>query len=301
MAEPTPLNLAILELLGRGRALALDELSAELGLEEEEARRALSELSKCFAISVSGSRVTWHPADNPGQFRPWGWMVHYRVLSGSTMVTARRLNPWSVAIAEYQLSGRGRFGKTWISALGGVWATLKVRASPRAASVASLAVPLAVLRAIERVAGAPMNMKWPNDVVHRGKKVAGVLLEAETMGEDVTLYIGVGVNVNNDPPLPTAASLKEVAGGLVHRNRLLSLLTGLASRLERAAEKPEEVGRAYLSKLETLGRRVVVELEGGTVEGVAEDVDELGRLVVGTGSGTVRVAPFEAKMVRYKD
>ncbi|AFK51754.1 biotin--acetyl-CoA-carboxylase ligase [Thermogladius calderae 1633] len=299
--QPGIAELLLLDLLSARRSVGLNELSGELGLEGEEVLRLVEKLSRNYIIRLEGGKVSWFNGDNPRAFKPWGWMLQYKVVTGSTMTAARHLNPWSIVVAEYQLAGRGRFGKSWVSSLGGLWVTYKLRVSPRAASISSLAVPLYVIESLEKVSNNTFNVKWPNDITFKGRKVSGVLLEAESIGEDIVLYVGVGINVNNDPPLPTAESLKNVTGELVPRNKVLSVLTSLISRIEHYARRPETIMHKYTSRLETLGRRVEAETEEGTVEGVVEDVDEQGRLVLKTYRGEVRLEPYRARNVRYVD
>ncbi|WP_440059730.1 biotin--[acetyl-CoA-carboxylase] ligase [Thermogladius sp. 4427co] len=299
--EPGILELALLDLLSNKKSISIGEASGELGLEKSEVLDYVMKLSKSFLIRVEDERIAWHSGDNPRLFKPWGWMTIYKVVTGSTMITARTLNPWSIVVSEYQISGRGRFGKTWISSLGGIWATYKIRSTPSTALMAPLLIPLFVSDALEKAAGLVFNIKWPNDVTYKTKKIAGILLEAESIGEDITLYIGIGINVNNKPPLPAATSLREVTGSLTPRNRILSYLTSQISRIEHYARRPEEVARRYLSKLETLGKRVIVETDEGFIEGTAEDVDEQGRLILKTDSGMKTLDPYIARNIRYLD
>uniref|UniRef100_A0A7J3XYD9 Biotin--[acetyl-CoA-carboxylase] ligase n=1 Tax=Thermogladius calderae TaxID=1200300 RepID=A0A7J3XYD9_9CREN len=299
--RPSLIELALLELLASKRSLGLEEVSSELGLERGEVLEAFEKLSRNYMVRLEGGRISWFNGDNPSLFKPWGWMTHYKIVAGSTMVAARFLNPWSIVVAEYQLSGRGRFGKNWVSNLGGLWVTYKLRASPRAASISSIAIPLAVVEALEKNSNVVFNVKWPNDITFRGRKIAGVLLEAESMGEDIILYAGLGVNVNNEPPLDTATSLKSILGELTPRNKILSTITSLVSRLEHYARRSENLIREYTSRLETLGRRVVVESEEGLLEGVVEDVDEQGRIVLKTDKGLMSLEPYKARNLRYVD
>lgn len=191
-----------------------------------------------------------------------------------------------VVVADYQSAGRGRFDRRWEAPPGTsllfsvLLRPVNLQAEHRHLAVATLS--LAVVDAAEGLTGVKLSLKWPNDILSMdGRKVAGVL--AEVVGEAVV--VGVGVNVSWAPP--GAASLEELAGVQVERDRLLE---AALQHLERCYGRWEEVARLYKERLATLGREVVVRLAAGeTVEGTAEEVQEDGTLVVHTRAGPVEV------------
>jgi len=200
----------------------------------------------------------------------------------STQAEARRLvesgraEAGHVLVADEQTEGRGRFGRTWASPVGGLYATFVVPRRP----MLPIASGLGLLRALDRF-GVKAGLKWPNDLIVDDKKLAGILIE--TAGE--VALIGIGVNLV-EAPLETAVSVR-AAGGDVRRGELV---VAIGEELERCAAS-EECLRAYRESLLTLGRAVRVAAEGGeTVEGTAVDVDAEGRLLVETRAG-VRTIP----------
>jgi BirA family biotin operon repressor/biotin-[acetyl-CoA-carboxylase] ligase len=163
--------------------------------------------------------------------------------------------------ADHQTTGRGRRGRTWESRPG---ASLLVSVVLRPAPpLVTLAAGVAAAEACEAVAGVEVGLKWPNDLLVDGAKVGGILSEL-VAGAAV---VGLGVNLSWAPA--GAAEL----GAEVDRDALLdAYLAGL--------DTPGDILTRYRHRCTTLGRRVRVEVPGGTVEGVATAVVEDGRLVV---------------------
>jgi BirA family biotin operon repressor/biotin-[acetyl-CoA-carboxylase] ligase len=128
----------------------------------------------------------------------------------------------SVCLAEAQTKGRGRRGKTWVSPFGAsIYLSMIWRFDSGYQSMAglSLLVGLAVNRALIRIGVKNCRLKWPNDIYHQNKKLAGILIEVEgQVGEQTTAIIGIGVNVN----LPSTALLidqayTDIASALVQK------------------------------------------------------------------------------------
>ena len=129
-------------------------------------------------------------------------------------------------------------------------------------------------------------MKWPNDVLAGGRKIAGCLVEVVARGEQIATFVaGIGINANN-AGLPqeveqVATSVLLETGAPADREKLVAdLLTSFTDLLEG---EPSHVLSLYREACDTIGRPVKVELAGSTVEGTAAGVDELGRLVLDSG------------------
>ena len=163
--------------------------------------------------------------------------------------------------ADHQTAGRGRRGRTWEAPAG---ASLLVSVLLRPAPpLVTLAAGMAAAGACEAVAGVTIGLKWPNDLLVGSAKLGGILSEA-VAGAAV---VGLGVNLAWAPA--GAACL----GPEVERDALLdAYLAGL--------DAPGDVLGRYRSRCTTLGRRVRVQLPSETLEGVATDVDDHGRLLV---------------------
>lgn len=209
-------------------------------------------------------------------------VIHRRHRVDSTQDEARRLvesgeaEAGHVVVADEQTEGRGRFGRAWTSPVGGLYATFIVSHRP----MLSVASGVCLLRALARF-GVKAGLKWPNDLLVDGRKLAGILIE--TAGEFA--LIGIGVNLV-EAPLETATSVR-AAGPAVRRG---DLIVAIGEELDESPAS-EEVLRAYRESLLTLGRPVEVTLEdGGSIEGTAVDIDPEGRLLVETRAG-VRAIP----------
>jgi BirA family biotin operon repressor/biotin-[acetyl-CoA-carboxylase] ligase len=153
---------------------------------------------------------------------------------------------------------------------------------------------LAVVEAIGRVAGLRAQVKWPNDILVNGKKAGGVLTELGVRGPALEYaVVGMGLNVNLDvaelPEVMTpATSLMAEAGRAIPRlDLLVALLEGVEARHDRmgAGWSPHTEWRDHLA---TLGADVHVGTADEVIEGVAEDVDADGALLVRTPDGALR-------------
>ncbi len=156
--------------------------------------------------------------------------------------------------------------------------------------------PLAVAQALESIARAKgldlkLDIKWPNDVLAGGKKLAGVLIETEHGPERLTALVGVGINVNLDasahPEIAgIATSLKEVAGAAFPREEVLAVFCNEFEALyEQALSGSRAPFDTWKARLVTLGQSVTVTAPGETFEGKAVDVEEDGALVVVRADG----------------
>jgi BirA family biotin operon repressor/biotin-[acetyl-CoA-carboxylase] ligase len=179
----------------------------------------------------------------------------------STQDVARDLPVGSVVVADFQTAGRGRLRRVWGAPPGtALLASFVMPARPLASLAAGVAAACAC--------GPAVRLKWPNDAMLGGAKLAGVL--AELHGDRV--IVGIGVNLSWAPP--GAAML----GADADRE---ALLEKLLAELDRWFAAPDlEVVAAWRERAETLGRTVRVELPGETFEGVAEDIASDGALIV---------------------
>lgn len=215
--------------------------------------------------------------------------------NGAAVDWARRQAPHgALVVADHQTAGRGRMGRRWFSAPGAsLLFSLVLRPSIAAEELplVSLAAGVAVCRAVARE-GLAARVKWPNDVTIAGRKVAGILAEAElASGRAGYVVLGVGVNVNIAPhDLPadlvdSATSLALEAGRPLDRVRLLAGFLEELWPLEAALEgrRPDPILGPYRILCETLGRRVRIVTGGRILEGRAADIDRAGGLLLDSG------------------
>lgn len=228
--------------------------------------------------------------------------------TGSTNDDAKRLAvggaaAGTVVLAARQTAGRGRLGRGWESPAGGVYASWVARPAiaVHQAPPLALAAALGVARGLRGLGADPV-LKWPNDVLQGGGKLAGVLLEVSAEADGLEwAVVGVGVNVSRaGSAVPGAAYLSD---RLDPTPRLAAVaaavLDGVTSAVSECARKGFGVLRdEYAAALALVGSEVVVRDLNGTViaSGDARGVDESGRLIVKGSEGPVAVVAGEVTL-----
>jgi BirA family biotin operon repressor/biotin-[acetyl-CoA-carboxylase] ligase len=214
----------------------------------------------------------------------------------STMEAARKeagrgAPEGTVIIADEQTAGHGRLGRAWLSPPGSI--SVSVLLYPDIAGLPSLIMiaSLAVAHGIEAVTGLEARLKWPNDVLVNGRKVAGILIESSLKGKAVDYaVIGMGININVDMTAfaeiaATATSLSGELGASVSRlgvvRRLLVELDGLYAAPRQA------IFGEWRSRLDTLGRQVCVTGSDTAQYGRAESVAVDGSLLLRWDDGSL--------------
>lgn len=196
-----------------------------------------------------------------------------------------------VAVADHQSEGRGRRGREWTAPAGSsLLVSVLVRPSVDVGQVhvLTMAAALALRDAVHDVAGVTASLKWPNDLVVGDRKLAGLLTETDlaTSGEVGAVVIGIGCNVewvDFPPELAETSTACNLEAG--HPVAVADVLTAFLDHLGGALVDLEAVPGAYRAALSTLGQRVRVDLGTRSIDGVADDVDELGRLRVTRDDG----------------
>ena len=224
-------------------------------------------------------------------------MIHRFESIGSTMTEAVRLaeagcESGTVVVANEQTHGYGRQGRSWYSEAGsGLYLSevLRPKMCPDSLPVVTLAIGLAAADAITSVSGLPCDLRWPNDVLLRGKKCAGILVQLH--GD--ALLAGIGINVNHTSLPPSLASLAtslriENDNQPVDRDALLDrLLSAVDGHLEILLTKGKNSILEMFSRSSSFvsGRRVVVDQGSLQLEGVTEGLDPQGFLILREDSG----------------
>jgi len=229
--------------------------------------------------------------------------------TGSTNDDARRLATGgapegTVVLAEGQTAGRGRLGRSWDSPeRTGLYLSILLRPAdpPDRIGRYAIAAAVAVCTACRALAGDRVVLKWPNDVLADGGKLAGVLAEMRHGSSGAELVLGVGVNVNQAardfPPAlrGTATSLRIVARGadLDRTTVAATLLEALAATIGRMRRDGwEEVAEQFLRYApDATGRRVRLAAGG---QGMTDGLDATGALKVATANGIVLVHAGES-------
>jgi len=217
----------------------------------------------------------------------------------------------TVCLAEYQHSGRGRRGRSWHGRYGQnlcmslLW---RYDFGPGALGGLSLAVAVALWRALTQQGLVGIGIKWPNDLIYGGEKLAGILLEVQgESGGPTSITIGIGLNVTMsvgegiDQPW---CALTEVAGHKIDRNQLAAaILLELGSVLSEYGKTGFSAVAAEFDKADLLRGRSVTLLQGAEaprrvrVTGVAED----GALLVQGPTGNERIYSGEVSVRGWQE
>jgi BirA family biotin operon repressor/biotin-[acetyl-CoA-carboxylase] ligase len=273
------------------------------------------------AVPARGYRLTEVPDRlTPLELRPLlnthdiGQVLHWYEEIGSTNDRARELaeegaEHGEVVIAEAQTAGRGRRGRSWASpARKNLYFSVVLRPDLPAERAPELTLVASVaLCDTLRQAGVDVGIKWPNDLLASGKKIGGILTELAAEPDRVSwVVLGVGLNVNaraEDFPEELRAEATSV---LVERGQpaprallAAACFTAIESWMDRHAEEGFGPARqAWRERSVTLGREVVVTVEGREVAGTAEDIDDTGALLVRGRSGLERILSGDVALLR---
>jgi BirA family biotin operon repressor/biotin-[acetyl-CoA-carboxylase] ligase len=231
---------------------------------------------------------------------PPGYRLIAHDVVGSTNDEARGLVAAGVAQgtvvwAETQTAGRGRHGRDWVSPAGNLYCSIilhpKVDPShlPEIAFVTALAVRDAIAPALP--GAVPVQFKWPNDVLADGRKIAGILVEAEKLPDEprTALVVGVGVNVAS-APRETDYPATSISA-LTRTPRVSRLLSSLVAALDRRVDLWVRNGfaavrREWMDHAYGVGEQVTA---SGGISGTFTGVDETGAIVIATREGERRL------------
>lgn len=195
----------------------------------------------------------------------------------------------TVLLAELQEKGRGRQDRIWSSnpdqnLTFSIMLNDKIK--PNRMNIINLGTSLAIAQSIENLYQLKVNLKWPNDVLICGRKVAGILLESASIGNKIEkLVIGVGINVNQPSfqgkyPIPPTSIRKEFKDAVSREKFLSEILNNFEEILNNCSKNPEKILNDWKSKCEMLGEKIKVEDEKTTRYGIFEDLDSEGHLLL---------------------
>ncbi len=203
----------------------------------------------------------------------------------------------TVVISEVQTSGRGRRGREWNSPKGGIYISfiLKPNIPPEKAPQLTLVSSLALaetLNSMDKKLDA--KIKWPNDILIKGKKISGILTELSSDIEKINhIVVGVGVNLNTDKnALPeTGTSLKTEMGENVSIKLFLKLFLEHFDLVykEYITNGINKIIERWRFNSDTLGKKVKIIGMNETFEGLAKDIDENGALILKTKEKEIKV------------
>jgi BirA family biotin operon repressor/biotin-[acetyl-CoA-carboxylase] ligase len=287
-------------------------ISAELGITRAAVWKRIKTLRKngfvIKAIPSKGYRLIKYPdlssdeimARLRGDF--WKKILFYKHLGStneqaSSLSDHKELDSGSVVIADMQEKGRGRLGRAWFSPPGlNIYMSiiLKPEIEPRDSTLITILSSLACAHALRNTSGTEVSIKWPNDLIASGRKIGGILTEVRSDPDRITTaIIGIGVNVNmeagNFPQeiKAIATSLKNETGRHYSRG---DVIAEILMEFEYWYRLLIDKGRAPLlhewKRLScTLGKNVRVAAGNKAISGLAEDIDDEGRLLLRLLSG----------------
>ncbi len=205
----------------------------------------------------------------------------------------------TVIIAETQTGGKGRLGRTWISPRGNLYLSVILRPQipTHKAPLITLVGAVAVASAIRKHCSLQAAIKWPNDILISGKKVAGLLTEMSAEPDRIRhIALGIGVDVNMElQELPpdvrlNATTLAAESGAKIDRKLLLQqILRDLEHWYQIFLTSETAVLKEWELLNMTINNRVAVSGSGEVFEGLAQGIDHEGRLVVALDDGTIRI------------
>ncbi len=326
-AEPNASEVLVLAFLAEAgdEYVSGEAISDKLGLTRAAVWKHVEALRgqgyRIDAVPARGYRLAGVPDRlTPLEVRPLlnthdlGQVLHWYEELGSTSDRAKELadegaDHGEVVIAEAQTAGRGRRGRVWVSPpRKNLYFSVVLRPElpPSRAAELTLVASLALCDAL-RQAGVAAGIKWPNDLLASGRKIAGVLTELAAEPDRVHwVVVGVGVNVNarrEDFPeeLRDEATSVLIERGQPAPRALLAAacFTALEDWVDRHAEEGfGPIREAWRARSVTLGREVVVKTDGRELTGVAEDIDDAGALLVRGPGGLERVLVGDVTLVR---
>ncbi len=208
------------------------------------------------------------------------------------LLLGRGADEGTIVVAKRQHAGKGRHGRAWASPPGGLYVSLILQPEPAYVATLGLLAGIPVVKALRHV-GVFAGLKWPNDVVFMGKKIAGILSEGVYRGDAFYAVIGVGVNTGVDlDRLPEeargrATSVKrEVAEHVDNDDFLEYMMKHFEDIVSRSRTGTRDrLIKDYRGLCVTIGKEVVTATPEGKVAGRAVDVTPLGALVVMDATG----------------
>lgn len=226
-------------------------------------------------------------------------VIFYKELT-STFDKIRELTPKDglTVVCASQTAGSGRLGRSWESSEGGIYLSFALVNIPPYISL-PLVTPicaLGVCKALQKYTDA--KIKWPNDIVYRGKKLCGILTKSLISQKGAqAVYVGIGINVNNtfSQNLPYATSLKTVCGKEINENALLfEVLDSVDKVWSRGDIKA--IMEEYRTVCVNIGKEVTLVKEDKEIRGVCTDISLSGELLFDTGEATLAVHSGEVSV-----
>ena len=214
----------------------------------------------------------------------------------------------TVIISKKQTGGRGRMKRKWRSPVGGIWMSIIIhpKFDVTHTTLVPIATSLALCIAIEKTLKVDTKLKWPNDVTLKRKKVAGVLIDASIISNQIeNMVLGIGINFKINPD-ELERSIKKTpnfygAGTLVKKNEDMSpLIKQFLYELEKTLQsinsgQIKKIRNGWTRRSSTIGRNISIITNEGRVNGKAIKIDNDGALIISNGKKTKKVLVGDVK------
>ena len=305
----------VLEILraNRGITISGEEISSALGISRSAVWKQISAFrNRGYRISAR-SRSGYCLEEEPDQLDE-GVLAEKDILYfetvDSTNLAARRLaekgaTSFTMIIADQQLTGKGRLGRSWFSPAGsGLWFSIIFRPlalTPATVSPVTLVTAAVLAEYLSSAFSLPVKIKWPNDLQVGGKKIAGILTEIKGDLDRIDyLIIGIGLNVNQktaDFPSAIGTSATSLAIETKTGIKRTELLINLRHALLQAYRLFEKEGflpfrQTWIDYNKTLGQNVSISRPGGSLSGLASELTDEGRLIVKDEHGRIHLVSY---------
>jgi len=219
-------------------------------------------------------------------------------------IAADKKENGTIVIAEKQTSGRGRLDRKWTSPKGGIWFSLIIH--PKFDVSSSTLIPIlsavALSKSIKKILGVETEVKWPNDIILNGKKVAGILVDASVQANNIDyLILGIGINFDIDTKklekrlskTPNFYGVDSLRGNnnktppkILLKEFLFQFEKNLSS-LDKG-EKAKIV-KEWTKKAAGIGRKITINTSSGKISGISQGIDTDGALKIKTKKKIERV------------
>ena len=215
----------------------------------------------------------------------------------------------TTVVARSQSSGTGRLGRRWVSPIGGLYMSFILRPGGIARpELFTLVTAVAVVEGVHEVTGLAPSIRWPNDVLVGGRKLGGVIAEAQAYSQEISqVIVGVGVNCNTSESEMQALRGEATSIGMELGRRIeisrvrLAILDSFSALYDRW-KSGRDLGQTWRQKVATLGSDVSIKLksEEGAFSGTARGIDDDGNLIVSRGKGTMTISAGDLEWLRER-
>lgn len=209
------------------------------------------------------------------------FQIHYFKKLDSTMNKAKEFSAGNIIVSVEQTSGRGRFKRLWDSGKGGVYFSIILSAKINNAKYLTIKAAVITQHVLKKLYNLDSEIKWPNDLIVKEKKLSGILTENYVERGDIKMIVGIGINVNNTVP-SIGISLKKL--GI--KADEMEIIKELAKQFEKDYSK-DYILKEWRKLSHTLGKKVKVKTKNGEIIGVAEDIDKNYNLIIKTATGKI--------------